>query len=97
MGGKKIGGKSGEVKWGVGYVNGRAARLVRKMPFHSRHSTHTTHVPPRLGRTGAWSERAPSVIPRPQCKNSEGKKNRKVGRSVGRMGPPPEVEVPRKV
>ena len=58
MGGKKIGGKSGEEKWGVGYVNGWAARLVRKMPFHSRHSTHTTHVTPRLWAAGTKSERA---------------------------------------
>ena len=42
--GKKTGGKSGEKKWGVGYVNGWAARLVRKMPFHSRHSTLTQRM-----------------------------------------------------
>ena len=68
-------------------------------PMHHRDSERTG------GGEYGGSERAPSVILRPQCKNSEGKKNRKVGRSVarsvgrsvGRMGPPPEVEVPRKV
>ena len=90
--GRRCGGKSSEKKWGVWYLDGLCSKNAFSFPSHHT-LPHSEHAIAR-GRAQTPSERtgrqqAARRGPRlsfydrpPQCKNSEGKKNREVGRPV---------------